>query len=136
MSRNEQILNHYANGYQRSRQLEAAIKRFVHAVRDNPQFLEAANKFIKAAEAEIMWLESELNEYAAIYSELVKDERFLLHVMQLYGIDLNNVGTINIENLKEQIKAVKQSRKVKVPERLRPILGKRYAQTHDDYEWL
>lgn len=120
----------------RGRHFDTAVRKFINAVRNNPAFLKDADEFIKVIETEISWLESELNKQSQLLSQSIKDERYLLDIMQMYGIDLNVIGLAHPETIKEQIKTAKYHDHLIVPDRLKKHVKQLLIKKTDNYKWL
>jgi hypothetical protein len=114
----------------RSKNISAAVRKYIHTVRDNQAMKDAAKELLTALEKEITAMEQELIDAHFEISELIRDERFLLDVLQSYGVDLNRLGNRPVELLKAQIQYAKKG-EFTVPELLAEFKKNRTL----NYKW-
>lgn len=117
-------------------QLERAIRKFINAVRENPKFKAEALEFLTAVENEFNALEDEIDTFHKTIATLIADERLYLDILQMYGVNLNKLGTMPITKLKNEIEWAKTSGYIHIPERLIPYVNQIEPETASNYEWI
>lgn len=122
----------------KSEQLESAIRQFVYAIRENPKFKAEALAFIKAVEKDFNALENEINQFHKTIAGLLQDEKLYLDILQMYGVNLNKLGTTSIEKLKWETQWAKESGYIHIPERLVPYVSIKDSEMGkaEDYQWI
>jgi hypothetical protein len=100
-------------------EFQRAIKRYIFALRDQPEAKATALEFVAEVEKELAVCELQINEMHETIKSLIENEKLLLDVLQMYGVSLDKLGGKPVTQLKATIEDCKELGHFVIPENLR-----------------